>query len=298
MSHEELASHASNDDNTNPNGEEEEEPETRSQYIKKWIIRGILISVLAGCVGVIIWMVLKPSRMAALIEWIRGLGIWGNAICCAIFILTTLPFGTGYTEVAIACGFLYDLWIGVATTFIGTVCFGSPIAFFMCKYLFNKPVMKYINKKEKLKILLKAVQSNGFTIIFLMRLSPVPMGIQNALFAVAGIRFWVFITATGLGLLPEMFVWVNMGKTINNISEIVSGHKSGTAPKVIMGVQIGITVILLIFMVLLGRHVLNKAMRVEKDEERQGLLQNGQDVHHDECMDSPLVELDKGRIQE
>jgi len=251
----------------------EEEPETRRQKIVKWIVRIILASILCACLGIIIWLFTKPQKMKKLILWLRDLGWRGNLICCAVFILTTLPFGTGYTEVAIACGFLYKLWLGVATTFVGVVIIGSPIAFFMCKFLFRNPVIKYINKKPKLKILLKAVQANGFTIIFMMRLTPVPMGIQNALFAISDISFWVFITATALGLLPEMFVWVFLGKSIQDVSEIVTNNRPmDTTHKVIIGVQITVTLLLLIGVFFLSRHVLKKAMNEQNSEEKESLL--------------------------
>eukprot|EP01117_Protostelium_nocturnum_P003288 TRINITY_DN14257_c0_g1_i1.p1 TRINITY_DN14257_c0_g1~~TRINITY_DN14257_c0_g1_i1.p1 ORF type:complete len:292 (-),score=66.04 TRINITY_DN14257_c0_g1_i1:44-919(-) len=262
----------------------EDAPLTRRQFVIKWTVRMCFILFLCGCLGILIWLFVQPKKMAALLEFIHGIGIWGNLICVLLLVLAATPVGTGYTEIAIACGFLYQLLLGTATVFVGTVVLGSTISFFLCQFLLKEPVLRYINRKQNLRLLMKAVRANGFPLIFMMRLTPVPMGIQNALFAVSDISFPVFISASALGLLPEMIVWVYMGTTFKSLQEMIykQGDPNQQAEnnkkhKIIMGIQLGVTVILFILMFIIGRKVLKKAMDKQRDEEQQSFLDHQED---------------------
>jgi len=55
-------------------------------------------------------------------------------------------------------------------------------------------------------------------ICFMMRLSPIPYGLQNSLFAVTDISYQKFIFSTWIGLLPFQLLWTHFGTTMASLS--------------------------------------------------------------------------------
>jgi len=64
------------------------------------------------------------------------------------------------------------------------------------------------------------------------RFTPIPFGLQNAIFAISGIPFGHFAAATWLGLLPEAVMWNYFGYAAKTLSDLLSKKtKIGTTQK-------------------------------------------------------------------
>jgi hypothetical protein len=111
-------------------------------------------------------------------------------------ILAVVPFTVGYTPMTLASGYLYRIWIGTATSCVGAFI-GTTLAFLCMRYLFYDWAMQQIEKRKKLRIVMNAVRHHAFKVILMMRLTPVPFGFQNAIYAVSG---WLWL----LSLLPPI----------------------------------------------------------------------------------------------
>jgi len=101
----------------------------RRSTLAQWVYKIILVLILSASGFLCIWMALHPQTLKDGLETVRKLGIWGNVILGACYIIIAFPVAVGYTAVGLACGFLYGPWIGVLTTFIGAQVVGSSISF-------------------------------------------------------------------------------------------------------------------------------------------------------------------------
>lgn len=93
------------------------------------------------------------------------------------------------------------LFFRLATATIGIIVSCS-VAFFVLRWLAKDWAVKQIEKRKKLQVVVAAVTHHAFKVIFLMRFTPIPYGFQNTLYAVSGVKFWIYFLATVTGMLP------------------------------------------------------------------------------------------------
>ncbi|KAF9328038.1 Tlg2-vesicle protein, partial [Podila minutissima] len=105
---------------------------------------------------------------------------------------------------------------GVVTMIAG-FCFGFP------KGLYRLGFSGYIRRKFQDDVeyqeLTKAVDKDGFYILFLIRLSSFPFALLNAIFgAMTNVPYWKFIVATILST-PRLFLPIYIGNNISNLAD-------------------------------------------------------------------------------
>ncbi|KAG0011073.1 Tlg2-vesicle protein, partial [Podila clonocystis] len=105
---------------------------------------------------------------------------------------------------------------GVVTMIAG-FCFGFP------KGLYRLAFSGYIRRKFQDDVeyqeLTKAVDKDGFYILFLIRLSSFPFALLNAIFgAMTNVPYWKFIVATILST-PRLFLPIYIGHNISNLAD-------------------------------------------------------------------------------
>ena len=111
--------------------------------------------------------------------------IWVSfAIFTCLFTVVSFPMTWGYILFNIAAGYLYGFKMGVATIMLCALT-GLSIAHFVMKtFLRNIVVKKFMN--DTVKALMRVIDGgHGFRVVVLSRLTPIPFGLQNALFAVS-----------------------------------------------------------------------------------------------------------------
>jgi len=220
-----------------------------------------------------IWMVTHPQLLRDGLDVVKHLGLWGNLILIGCYIIIAFPVAVGYTAVGLACGFIYGPIIGVFTTFVGAQIIGSSISFWLCGTLCKEWVEKKLANNKKADAVLRAVRKNGFKIIIMSRLTPIPFGIQNALFGVSGIHFIPYTLATWAGMLPEAFLWCYFGSKAREINDVVHGEANfGAWQKVILAVEVVAAILLVTVLGFLGRRAMKRAIDEQEKEQRQGLL--------------------------
>jgi uncharacterized membrane protein YdjX (TVP38/TMEM64 family) len=91
------------------------------------------------------------------------------------------------------------------------------------RYILREAVSKKVKDYPKFKALDKAIELEGLKLIFLLRLSPViPFNALNYFMGITGITFKDFCLG-GIGMIPGTVVYVYLGTTIGNISDLASG---------------------------------------------------------------------------
>jgi len=92
-----------------------------------------VISLSLACGGGVIFLLTHPKDLYAGVDWIQSIGFWGDIVVTAAFVVISFPFAMGYTELAMASGFVYGMVRGSLIVFIGSPVLGSAAAFWACR---------------------------------------------------------------------------------------------------------------------------------------------------------------------
>ncbi|XP_040580584.1 transmembrane protein 64 [Lepeophtheirus salmonis] len=149
-----------------------------------------------------------------------------------LYTLVSLPFTWGYIVVNVATGYLYGFINGLAVTLL-TATTGVCIAHTLMKCCLRTQWLKKIlfssDTFQQIHLLLSC--SKAFKLVMLSRLTPIPFGFQNAVFALGDIPTFQYLIATFLGLFPCQILNLYMGTTLRSMEEVfhsnLSSSKSG-----------------------------------------------------------------------
>src|ERR1700751_3463004 len=170
-----------------------------------WASIGLLLLVL--CLG---WFLL-PLRgwIESLQSWLLGLGLWGVLIFALILIVVTFLPAPDW-PLPIAAGYVYGFWAFPLT--YASIVFASVLAFLSARYLLRDKIQSLLNRRPKYRKLDRTIADDGWQVVVLMRLSPiVPFNLQNYALGVTAIPFLQYLTATLIGIVPGIAIYVYFG---------------------------------------------------------------------------------------
>jgi len=186
-----------------------------------------------------------------LLEWIASLGYWGNAMFIPLFCFISLPYVLGgYSLLALTCGFLYGPIGGFITLSISSVI-GCMFGYWVTR-LFGQKCLgdNFADKTPFLKVVLAALQDHSFKVMVLCRLTPIPYGLQNAIFAIAKVNFFKYVVAEFFLYIPTQLAFAYVGSTAKKLSEVVSRHRPLSKPEI--GLLVGEIVAVIFFIILMS----------------------------------------------
>jgi len=89
---------------------------------------------------------------------------------------------------------------------------GAVIAFLLSRHLFRSQAHGFAERRPRLRVLVEAVDAEGWRLLGLIRLaSPVPGTASNFLFGLTRMGLWTYIAVTALGSAPQIFAFVYLG---------------------------------------------------------------------------------------
>ncbi|CAD5110799.1 DgyrCDS164 [Dimorphilus gyrociliatus] len=117
---------------------------------------------------------------------------------------------------------------------------------------------------NNLQSLVKIVESGqGTKVIFLARLTPIPFGLQNAVFAISNIGTVRYLIASILGLLPTQVLNAYIGSTLRSMEEVVSDKSQNITGYLVFIIQLLVTLLLLAYIIRKAKQEFNKALDVD-----------------------------------
>lgn len=194
-------------------------------------------------------------------SWVEGLEEWGPVVFMLGYVVATLAFVPG-SILTMAAGALFGLlwgtlWVAIAATA------GAALAFLIARHLARDAVERKLEGDRRFVAIDRAVASQGFKIVFLMRLSPVfPFNLLNYALGLTRVRFRDFLLAS-VGMLPGTFLYVYYGKAIGSLAALAAGGPNGqtTARWIGLGVGLAATAAVTLYITRIAR----KALREETD---------------------------------
>lgn len=121
--------------------------------------------------------------------WVESLdGLMGAMLFIVCLITVSFPCGWGYMVLNVAAGYLYGFVPGVGLVMVG-VLIGTSVAHVACRRLLSGWVLSRVGNNEQLGAVIRVVEGgSGLKVVALARLTPIPFGLQNAVFSVSEMK--------------------------------------------------------------------------------------------------------------
>lgn len=144
-------------------------------------------------------------------SFVECYGVFSPVIYIVLFTFVPLTLFPD-SILAIAGGMCFGMVGGFVYTMIGAML-GSALSFFLAKTLGHKVFNKFI--KKDISNLENAIKNKGFVLVFVLRLIPLfPFDIISYAAGFSGVKFKDFALATIFGMIPGIFVFINIGDKI------------------------------------------------------------------------------------
>lgn len=182
-------------------------PTLRRGRLSAWIVA--LWPLLAVIIlAAVVRLVAGPAAIAQLRDGALAMGPAGAILFGLAFAGLTAIVVSG-TLLTLAAGAVFGLW-GVPVALLGATL-GAALGFLAARFLFRGRVSAVVHARPRLAALDRAIGEDGWRICLLLRLSPpVPFSPLNWVLGASALRFWPYLGATALGIIPGtcLFVWV------------------------------------------------------------------------------------------
>ena len=141
--------------------------------------------------------------------WAREFGIFGALIYGVVFGLVAILM-VPCLPLTIMAGFTFGWFNGVVAVMLGIVI-GAAFGFLFARYAARGAVAQKIASYPRFNAIDNAIAKDGWKIVGLLRMCPVPFGITNYLYGLTAIDFWRYMAATVVGMLPATICFVYLG---------------------------------------------------------------------------------------
>jgi uncharacterized membrane protein YdjX (TVP38/TMEM64 family) len=171
----------------------------------------LLILALAIVMLIIAWYFLPVGQwLTDFNEWVKEQGVWGAVCFGVVYVVCTVLFVPG-SILTLGAGAIYGpVWGTILISLASTT--GAACAFLLGRYVARDQVQTWIQSKPRFTALDGAIARKGGWIVFLLRLSPVfPFNLLNYALGLTGVRFWPYLLASWIGMLPGTIAYVLVG---------------------------------------------------------------------------------------
>jgi uncharacterized membrane protein YdjX (TVP38/TMEM64 family) len=222
-------------------------------------VLGGLALVLA--IGVVFLWGPVPRGAVALTEWIRGAGGLGVVVAFACYVAATVLMVPG-TAPTLLIGFLYGpLWATLLVSPASVV--GAILAFLLARGVLRRPVARRVAAHPRFAAVDRAVATNGFKVVLLLRLSPlVPFNLLNYGLGLTRVRLRDYALASFLGMLPGTLLYCYLGSLVASATELAAGKRpsAGPAGVALFGLGLVATLVLTVWLARLTRRELARTL--------------------------------------
>nr|XP_058899453.1 transmembrane protein 64 isoform X1 [Kogia breviceps] len=186
-----------------------------------WCRSLVLVCVLAAVCFTSLALVRR--YLQHLLLWVESLdSLLGVLLFVVGFIVVSFPCGWGYIVLNVAAGYLYGFVLGMGLMVVG-VLIGTFIAHVVCKRLLTAWVTARIQSSEKLSAVIRVVEGgSGLKVVALARLTPIPFGLQNAVFSITDLSLPNYLMASSVGLLPTQLLNSYLGTTLRTMEDVIA----------------------------------------------------------------------------
>jgi uncharacterized membrane protein YdjX (TVP38/TMEM64 family) len=177
-------------------------------------------------------------------EWIQDSRSWflahpvsGPLLYFTAYVLGGVLFLPG-TWLSAGAGFLFGVYEGFAISLAASVA-AAAISFEVARHTARCGIWDRLRAHRYFRSLDHAIGEKGALMIGLLRLSPsIHFGIGNCLYGLTSVKFWPYVAATALGLIPGAFTFAYLGHMSGPV--FLSGQKADRTLLEWIGLGVGL----------------------------------------------------------
>src|SRR5216117_1839841 len=192
------------------------------------------------------------------------MGTTGILIFIGVYALATVLLAPG-SVLTIGAGFAFGLWKGFIAVSAGATL-GAAAAFLVARFIAREKVEAIAKGNEKFRNIDHAIGKQGAKLIFLLRLSPViPFNLSNYFYGLTGVKFWPYVFASWLGMMPATFLYVFIGTAGKAAVSAAGGEpmKHGWQYWTFVSLGLAATIVVIIWVTKIARDALKKTADVK-----------------------------------
>jgi uncharacterized membrane protein YdjX (TVP38/TMEM64 family) len=193
-------------------------------------------------------------------DWVGQMGVAGIFIFIGVYAIATVLLAPG-SILTIGAGFAFGLWKGFLAASAGATL-GASLAFLVARFIARDKVEAIAKKNEKFSNIDDTIGKQGAKLIFLLRLSPViPFNLSNYFYGLTGVKFWRYVLASWIGMMPATFLFVYIGTAGKAAVSAAAGGGAmthGWQYWTVTGVGLAATIAVTIWVTRIARNALGK----------------------------------------
>src|SRR5438034_8493601 len=173
---------------------------------------GRLIVLIAIVIALFLAMKFLPVQywLRIFSDWVGQMGAVGIFIFIGVYAAATILLAPG-AILTIGAGFAFGLSKGFLAVSAGSTL-AAALAFLVARFIAREKVEATAKGNEKFREIDKAIGKQGAKLIFLLRLSPlIPFNLSNYLYGLTGVKFWPYVLASWIGMMPGTLLYVYIG---------------------------------------------------------------------------------------
>ena len=228
---------------------------------------GRLATLIAIVIALFLAMKFLPVQqwLRSFNDWVGQMGVAGIFIFIIVYAIATVLLAPG-AILTIGAGFAFGLWKGFLAV-SGGATLGASLAFLVARFIARDKIEAIAKGNEKFRNIDSAIGKQGAKLIFLLRLSPViPFNLSNYFYGLTGVKFWPYVLASWIGMMPGTFLYVYIGTAGKAAVAAAAGGaavKHGWQYWTFLGVGLAATVIVTIWVTKIARDALKKTADVK-----------------------------------
>lgn len=217
--------------------------------------------------GVVVLGLFVAAKFLPVEDWLKGFNEWvaqldvaGVFIFIGVYALASVLLFPA-SILTIGAGFAFGLWKGFLAVSAGATL-GASLAFLIARFVAREKVEGFAQGNKKFKNIDEAIGKRGAKLVFLLRLSPViPYNLSNYFYGLTGVKFWPYVLASWLGMMPGTFLYVYLGTAGKAAVSAASGGgeaQHGWQYWTLMGVGLVATIAVTVWVTKIARDAVKK----------------------------------------
>lgn len=163
--------------------EEERDKDGQATLVRRYC--GVSVPFLLFLVVCVVFIILCREYLVPFLDWLQKLpAVESIVVFILLFTVVSFPMTFGYIILNLAAGYLYGVIWGQVVV-VTSVAAGMTFSFLVCRGCCQHLAYHWMDLRS-VKAIIRVVEGpKGFRVIALTRLTPIPFGLQNAMFAVS-----------------------------------------------------------------------------------------------------------------
>lgn len=151
------------------------------------------------------------STLEGVVEHVKEMGPMGFVYFGAIYTIAEI-LAIPAVPLTASAGYLFGVQDGTAVVLF-SASIAAAVSFLIGRTFLRSYVEGILEDYPDFQKIDKAIESEGFKLMLLLRLSPIfPFALSNYLYGVTSIKFWPYFWGTMLGFLPGTVAYVYTGE--------------------------------------------------------------------------------------